>query len=135
MLLPGGWEQDKRVGYGRYYYYNGDIYDGPWQNHVRHGHGTYTYGDSGVQWTGTWNNGIRVVDSSAPSAPDEHLVSIFVPLYTAAASASIIITVVINVYKRFFYFSNVFLFLKKTLNSQCENDSNLVHICTKTFCT
>jgi len=58
----GGWEQDKRVGYGRYYYYNGDIYDGTWQNHVRHGHGTYTYGDSGAQWTGTWNNGIRVVD-------------------------------------------------------------------------
>jgi len=53
------------MGYGRYFYYNGDVYDGTWQNHVRHGHGTYTYGDSGVQWTGTWNNGIRVVDSGA----------------------------------------------------------------------
>jgi len=54
------------MGYGRYYYYNGDIYDGAWQNHVRHGLGTYTYGDSGGQWTGTWNNGIRVVESAVP---------------------------------------------------------------------
>ena len=81
----GGWEQDKRVGYGRYYYYNGDVYDGTWQNHVRHGHGTYTYGDSGAQWTGTWNNGIRVVDSDVPASPDNELVcsheSQFTPAY------------------------------------------------------
>ena len=74
LLTAGGWELDKRVGYGRYYYYNGDIYDGTWQNHVRHGHGTYTYGDSGAQWTGSWNNGIRVVDSSIPATADNHLV-------------------------------------------------------------
>ena len=51
--------------------------------------------------------------------------------------------VVINVYKRLFLFFfkkrvfNVFLFfqrflLKKTLNNQCENSSNLIHLCQKT---
>jgi len=50
--------------------------------------------------------------------------------------------VVINVYKRFFIFFikrgfNVFLFFQrffiyKTLNSQRENNSNLIHLCTKT---
>ena len=46
--------------------------------------------------------------------------------------------VVINVYERFFYFSiqkrflTFFIFFqrflfKKTLNSQCENNSNLIH--------
>jgi len=77
LRRAGGWQQDKREGYGSYYYYNGDIYAGTWQNHVRHGHGTYTYGDSGLQWTGTWNNGIRVVDFSmaaVPAAPDNDLV-------------------------------------------------------------
>ena len=49
--------------------------------------------------------------------------------------------VVINVYKRFFIFLckrvfNVFFIfqrflLKKTLNSQCENNSNLIHLCPK----
>jgi len=80
--LTGGWEHDKRVGYGSYYYYNGDIYEGTWQNHVRHGHGTYTYGDSGAQWTGTWNNGIRVVDSASPG---DELVCIFHSIPASAA--------------------------------------------------
>ena len=55
------------------------------------------------------------------------------------------IIVVVNVYKRFFYFSiknafltffyfsNVFIFfVKKTSNNQCENNSNLIHFCPKT---
>lgn len=60
--LTGAWENDQRHGIGKYYYFNGDVYDGSWQNHVRHGHGEYTYGDSGIKWTGTWNNGVRVTD-------------------------------------------------------------------------
>jgi len=53
------------------------------------------------------------------------------------------VIVVINVYKRYFYFfyKNSFLtfflffqrfFLSKTLNSQCENNGTLKHLCTKT---
>jgi len=51
--------------------------------------------------------------------------------------------VVINVYKRFFlfFYKNAFLtfflffqrfLFKKTFNCQCENNSNLKHLCTKT---
>jgi len=62
LFTLGSWVNDQRVGFGIYYYYNGDIYEGEWFNHVRHGVGTYTYGETGVKYYGTWIEGKRVID-------------------------------------------------------------------------
>ena len=34
-----------RHGYGTYFYENGDIYQGGWQQNKKHGHGEYRYCD------------------------------------------------------------------------------------------
>ena len=47
IIFTGSWVDDQRCGFGKYYYVNGDIYEGEWQNHVRHGQGTYTYAETG----------------------------------------------------------------------------------------
>lgn len=47
LSCTGSWVDDQRCGFGKYYYINGDIYEGEWQNHVRHGQGTYTYAETG----------------------------------------------------------------------------------------
>lgn len=57
FLSLGGWVEDQRCGFGKYYYINGDTYEGEWQNHVRHGRGTYTYSLTGTKYTGMWNTG------------------------------------------------------------------------------
>ena len=60
LLLPaGGWADDQRCGSGKFYYVNGDVYDGEWSAHVRHGHGSYTYADTGSRYVGMWKNGQR----------------------------------------------------------------------------
>ena len=48
---------DQRCGFGKYFYVNGDYYEGEWQNHVRHGRGTYFYAATGSKYTGMWNSG------------------------------------------------------------------------------
>ena len=55
----GSWVDDQRCGTGKYYYINGDIYDGEWQNHVRHGQGVYYYSETGTKYMGTWKEGKR----------------------------------------------------------------------------
>lgn len=55
----GSWVDDQRCGFGKYFYINGDTYEGEWLNHVRHGQGTYTYAATGTKYVGTWNNGKR----------------------------------------------------------------------------
>jgi hypothetical protein len=57
----GNWDHDQCSGYGKYFYYNGDINDGQWTNHFRHGPGIHIYGDTGIKWQGSWHNGIRVM--------------------------------------------------------------------------
>jgi radial spoke head protein 1 len=57
FLLTGGWVEDQRCGFGKYFYVNGDTYEGEWQNHVRHGRGTYTYALTGTKYVGMWKSG------------------------------------------------------------------------------
>jgi len=59
LLLAGSWADDQRCGSGKFYYVNGDIYDGEWNSHVRHGLGSYTYADTGSRYVGMWKNGQR----------------------------------------------------------------------------
>lgn len=58
-MFTGSWVDDQRCGFGKYFYINGDTYEGEWLNHVRHGQGTYTYSATGTKYVGTWNNGKR----------------------------------------------------------------------------
>lgn len=57
LYSSGSWAEDQRSGFGKYYYVNGDTYEGEWQNHVRHGKGTYFYAATGSKYCGLWNNG------------------------------------------------------------------------------
>jgi len=57
--ISGSWVDDQRCGFGKYFYVNGDNYEGEWLNHVRHGQGTYTYAATGTKYVGTWNTGKR----------------------------------------------------------------------------
>ena len=57
--MSGSWVDDQRCGSGKFYYVNGDVYDGEWKAHVRHGLGTYTYADTGSRYVGMWKNGRR----------------------------------------------------------------------------
>ena len=59
LLAAGSWTDDQRCGSGKFYYVNGDIYDGEWSAHVRHGLGSYTYADTGSRYVGRWKNGQR----------------------------------------------------------------------------
>ncbi len=49
---------DKRNGWGTYYYINGDTYEGEWRNHLRHGKGTYTFAATGCRYVGMFREGI-----------------------------------------------------------------------------
>lgn len=42
MLFLGTWSEDCRHGNGKYYYVNGDTYDGEWHKNLKNGPGTYT---------------------------------------------------------------------------------------------
>lgn len=66
-MYAGEWLDDKREGFGEYFYTNGDHYTGEWRNHVRHGRGRYTYASAAIQYDGNWNNGFRTDDD------DRHL--------------------------------------------------------------
>lgn len=46
-LSAGSWADDQRHGTGKYYYPNGDYYNGDWLKHERHGQGEYFYNDTG----------------------------------------------------------------------------------------
>jgi radial spoke head protein 1 len=59
IYCAGSWVDDQRCGSGKYYYVNGDIYDGEWQRHVRHGQGNYHYKETGSKYVGTWKEGKR----------------------------------------------------------------------------
>jgi len=55
--MLGTWVDDQRSGQGKYFYVNGDVYEGEWRDHVRHGQGKYTYADTGSMYVGTWRDG------------------------------------------------------------------------------
>ena len=59
LFVTGSWVDDQRCGKGKFYYVNGDIYDGEWKDHVRHGLGSYTYADTASCYVGLWKNGQR----------------------------------------------------------------------------
>ena len=59
LLVTGCWADDQRCGKGKFYYVNGDIYDGEWRAHVRHGLGSYTYADTASCYVGMWKDGRR----------------------------------------------------------------------------
>jgi len=60
----GNWQDDMRNGMGKYYYINGDVYDGHWKDHARDGKGNYTYAANGVVYTGIWERGRRTGSGS-----------------------------------------------------------------------
>jgi len=70
-----------RSGRGKYYYVNGDFYDGEWLNHVRHGTGKYIYASSGLQYFGSWKDGKRDGEGEVSRVPD------WTPPAAAAVSA------------------------------------------------
>ncbi len=45
----------QRHGSGRLEYFNGNVYDGAWQEDMRHGYGTLTYA-TGEVYEGAWAN-------------------------------------------------------------------------------
>lgn len=47
VSLQGSWADDQRHGNGKYFYPNGDYYNGEWLKHERHGQGEYYYHDTG----------------------------------------------------------------------------------------
>ena len=49
---------DKREGYGEFYYKNGDIYKGQWKNDHRNGNGTFIY-KCGHKYEGEWKNDVK----------------------------------------------------------------------------
>lgn len=66
----GSWVDDQRCGNGKYFYVNGDTYDGEWQNHVRHGQGCYTFAETGRQLAEEFNH-YRYMDTYIPTATIE----------------------------------------------------------------
>jgi len=48
LCLPGSWIDDQRQGHGKYFYVNGDTYEGEWLKNERHGQGTYVYAATGM---------------------------------------------------------------------------------------
>lgn len=44
-------------GHGRYYYSNGNFYDGQWKNDRKHGRGEYKYLLTKENYKGEWRNG------------------------------------------------------------------------------
>ena len=54
----GEMKNDKREGYGKFEYKNGDIYEGYWENDLRNGKGTLIY-KCGNKYEGEWKNDFK----------------------------------------------------------------------------
>lgn len=48
-----------KQGKGKYFYINGNVFDGDWINDKKNGDGTYTYFSTGEKYVGKWVNGER----------------------------------------------------------------------------
>lgn len=70
MISLGEWKDDLRSGKGKYYYTNGDFYDGDWDKHMRHGFGKYVYAATGIQYVGAWKEGKRDGEGEVTRVPD-----------------------------------------------------------------
>ena len=46
-------------GHGKYYYLNGNTYEGDWQNDKKHGKGRYVYYSTDEYYDGDWREGER----------------------------------------------------------------------------
>ena len=49
----------KREGFGKYYYTNGDYYEGQWKNGYKHGKGKVFYENGTIKYEGEWIYGER----------------------------------------------------------------------------
>ena len=47
-LPSGNWHLDKKQGYGKYVWSDGDVYDGQWEGDLRNGEGTCTYSNGDI---------------------------------------------------------------------------------------
>lgn len=54
----GDWRDNCRNGFGRCYYYNGDLYEGQWLHDKRHGKGK-AFLQSGERYVGLWEADMR----------------------------------------------------------------------------
>ena len=54
----GNWKNNLRDGFGKCFFYSGDLYVGNWKLGKRHGHGDHFY-RKGERYTGDWKNDAR----------------------------------------------------------------------------
>jgi hypothetical protein len=52
----GGYINNKKQGYGVYYYHNGDKYEGMFDDDKKNGNGVYVSISTGRKYSGTWKN-------------------------------------------------------------------------------
>jgi hypothetical protein len=57
-VYAGEWKDDKREGYGTYFYEDGGVYDGMWEDDNREGWGKMHYVDGSV-YEGEWHREMR----------------------------------------------------------------------------
>uniref|UniRef100_T1JAJ0 Phosphatidylserine decarboxylase n=1 Tax=Strigamia maritima TaxID=126957 RepID=T1JAJ0_STRMM len=57
LFLKGFWKDNRKNGYGIYYYINGDTYDGTWKDNQKHGIGIYIFKSVGSAYIGEWVKG------------------------------------------------------------------------------
>lgn len=57
-LYEGEWKNNKRHGYGKMIYFNGDIYEGEFKNDTQDGYGEMKYAN-GVRYKGHWSDDYR----------------------------------------------------------------------------
>lgn len=55
-IYVGGYLYNKKQGYGRCVYHNGDTYDGMFDNNQRNGKGTYVSSAIGRKYNGEWKD-------------------------------------------------------------------------------
>jgi hypothetical protein len=60
ITYEGEYKEDKRTGYGIYYWTDGRIYRGYWYNGSMHGLGIYTSSNKNKEKYGLWEMGKRV---------------------------------------------------------------------------
>ena len=56
----GQFLNDKKNGYGIYYWQDGRVYEGFWYNGKQHGPGQYSVPSAGRKQFGIWENGKRI---------------------------------------------------------------------------
>ena len=62
--FDGEWRAGQPHGYGIRRYASGDVYEGMWYRGQRHGHGSIRWLSRDEIYTGQWENGVQVLNSS-----------------------------------------------------------------------